>query len=85
VTTLTTVGFGDYYPVSTFERFCCSFMMFCGYITFSLMQGQLFDMIDKINRVNEEFNDSENLDLFILQLRRFNMGSTLKDNQEQKI
>ena len=46
------------------------------------MQGQLFDMIDKINRVNEEFNDSENLDLFILQLRRFNMGSTLKDNQE---
>ena len=57
-------------------------MMFCGYITFSLMQGQLFDMIDKINRVNEEFNDSENLEQFILQIRRFNMGSTLKNNQE---
>lgn len=66
VTTLTTVGFGDFYPVSTFERFCASFMMFCGYITFSLMRGQLFDMIDKINKVNTEYNDSENLDQFIL-------------------
>ena len=66
VTTLTTVGFGDYYPVSTFERFCASFLMFCGYITFSIMQGQLFDMIEKINTVNEEFNDDDNLYLFIL-------------------
>lgn len=39
VTTLTTVGFGDYHPVSSFERVCASLMLFCGYITFSLMTG----------------------------------------------
>jgi hypothetical protein len=85
VTTLSTVGFGDFYPVSTFERLCASFMLFCGYITFSLMQGQLFGMIHKINTVDDQFDDSQNLDQFILQIRRFNLGVTLQNNLEQRI
>ena len=48
ITTLTTVGFGDLYPVNSKERLTACFMMFFGYISFSLMQGQLFDMFDKM-------------------------------------
>jgi hypothetical protein len=62
VTTLATVGFGDYYPVSTFERASAAVMLFCGYITFSVMQGQLFGMIKKINSIDDEYNESETLD-----------------------
>ena len=34
-TTLSTVGFGDYYPVSDIERFCGAFVLLFGVATFS--------------------------------------------------
>lgn len=37
MTTLTTVGFGDYYPVTNSERLIVVPILFCGYIAFSLM------------------------------------------------
>jgi hypothetical protein len=41
LTTLTTVGFGDYYPVTNQDRIFASILMFCGVIAFSFMQGNL--------------------------------------------
>jgi hypothetical protein len=45
LTTLTTVGFGDYYPVTNQDRIFASILMFCGVIAFSFMQGNLFDFV----------------------------------------
>mgnify|MGYP002634723504 FL=1 len=65
ITTLTTVGFGDLYPVNSKERLTACFMMFFGYISFSLMQGQLFDMFDKMTALSKNLSDNEGLDKFI--------------------
>ena len=39
MTSLSTVGFGDYYPVSDMERLCCAFMLLFGVALFSLFMG----------------------------------------------
>jgi hypothetical protein len=87
ITTLTTVGFGDYYPVDSYERLTACFVMFGGYISFSLMQGQLFGMIEKIQLIRKEDNsDGESLDQFIMTLRYgYNYGFPLGNNCEKKI
>lgn len=74
LTTLTTVGFGDFYPVTNNERLLVVPIFFGGYIAFSLMQGNLFALFEKILQITEEHDESEELGKFLLQLRRFNMG-----------
>lgn len=41
MTSLSTVGFGDYYPVSNNERLIGSFVLLFGVALFSLFMGQL--------------------------------------------
>lgn len=48
LTTLTTVGFGDYYPVTNNERLLIVPIFFAGLAGFSLMQGNLFALFLKI-------------------------------------
>lgn len=82
VTTLSTVGFGDYYPVSNLERLCGFILLFGGVISFSLIQGQLFDMIYKVQIANQDYDDSDNLQKFMLQIKRFNQGVNLSFESE---
>ena len=85
LTTLTTVGFGDKRPTNGFEALLCVIILFCGYITFSLLQGQLHDMISILDSIDNDFEDSVSLQKFIGQLRRFNNGMKLKDDIEDNI
>lgn len=48
MTSLSTVGFGDYYPVSNNERLIGSFVLLFGVALFSLFMGQLLQMIERI-------------------------------------
>lgn len=36
-TTLTTIGLGDFHPISNFERIVCTFYMVCGVAMFSFL------------------------------------------------
>ena len=47
-TTLSTVGFGDYYPVSNTERLVGAFGMLFGVALFSYCAGELLNMIDTL-------------------------------------
>jgi voltage-gated potassium channel len=48
LTTLTTVGFGDYYPISNTERLVGSFMLLFGVMTSNFIMGELMNMITRI-------------------------------------
>jgi len=48
LTTLTTVGFGDYYPISDTERLIGSFMLLFGVMTSNFIMGELLNIMDKI-------------------------------------
>jgi len=45
LTTFATIGFGDYYPVSDFERILGIFLLFCGYMVFSLLMGTFIKVL----------------------------------------
>ena len=41
LTTLSTIGFGDYYPVANYERLAGAFMMIFGVAIFSIFMGEI--------------------------------------------
>ena len=45
LTTLATVGYGDYYPISDMERLIAVFLMLCGVAFFSYIMGSFIEII----------------------------------------
>ena len=71
-TTLSTVGFGDYYPVSSFEHLSGSVLLLAGVATFSYIMGIFTEIINKFLALDEEIEDSENLMKFVKMMKTFN-------------
>ena len=57
-TTLSTVGFGDFHPRSDPERIICSFILVMGVAVFSVVLGNLSEIIEKYKSIHEELGDS---------------------------
>lgn len=82
-TTLSTVGFGDMYPVSNIERIFGVIMVYAGTILFSYIMTILTEIIKSYIVLDEEFQDSDNLDAFFALLQYFNNG--LEINKKFKL
>ena len=48
LTTLSTVGFGDFYPISDYERILGAFVILFGVALFSIIISEFLEMITKI-------------------------------------
>lgn len=66
LTTLTTIGLGDYYPVSNFERISWTFFLLGGVLIFSYINKELILMILKINELDCDEDHSIELASFIM-------------------
>ena len=62
LTSLSTTGFGDLYPVTDFERIAISFILLIGVAVFSYILGELRFMIHSIQRMNNDFEHKEKLE-----------------------
>lgn len=71
-TTLSTVGFGDYYPCSEVERLVGAFLLLFGVAIFSLFMGVFIEMIDKYKIVNAELEHGDELARFFGMMKHFN-------------
>jgi hypothetical protein len=73
-TTLSTVGFGDYYPVSNIERVSGAIILLFGVACFSYIMGEL---INAINEHKAYYSDTDEMDKSLSQffgiLRKFNL------------
>ena len=63
-TSLSTVGFGDFYPVSDMERLVGSFVLLIGVAMFSYILGELLANVNAINLIEAGFECTEDLDRF---------------------
>lgn len=72
MTSLTTVGFGDFHPKSDSERLCIAFGLLLGVAVFSIIIGNLLEMIDSYNKFHEIYEESEQLQRFFGVLTKFN-------------
>lgn len=85
LTTLSTVGYGDYYPVSILEKIIGSLIMFCGVTFFSLLMEEFKGII--LDWKGDYISDNErNLNKWMLLLRRFNYkGKPLKKDLREDL
>ena len=76
-TSLSTVGFGDYFPVGDFERLFTSAILLSGVATFSYIMDNFMQIVKSIEDFNRELEDSDGLQKFYSLLRNFNQGKEL--------
>jgi hypothetical protein len=73
-TTLSTVGFGDYYPRSNAERLLCAFILLFGVTIFSYIMGNYILILNSLKSLRDDFDDGENLSKWLGLIKRFNNG-----------
>lgn len=71
-TTLTTVGFGDLYPVSDSERIMGTLVFLFQGAVFSMILGNFGQILQCFNTLNEDINESDDLQRFFGLLEYFN-------------
>lgn len=74
MTSLSTVGFGDFYPISDIERIVGSVVLLIGVTVFSFIMMKLSDMIFNFNIMNGESQDNQQIEDFFILLKKFNHG-----------
>ena len=85
LTTLSTVGYGDYSPISSPERIMGAMILLAGVAIFSIFQGSLNDMIVDYREKTSSSGDFDNLYKWMSFLQRFNQGKQLKKELKKKI
>ena len=84
-TTLSTVGFGDYYPSSEAERLLGAFLLLFGVAIFSLFMGTFIEMIDKYKAVNAELEHGDELARFFGLMKHFNGDNDIRLDLKRSI
>ena len=84
-TTLTTVGFGDYYPVGNIERLFGIPLMFFGVMIFSYVMGVYGEILERFKDVDSEFEETDKLYLFFGVIKHFNENEGLKPKIREEI
>jgi hypothetical protein len=79
ITTLSTIGYGDMYPVSTPERIAASFILLIGVAVFSFIMGNLIEMLTQYRNLEKQ-TEGKNLSKWLGLLTRFHNGKPLKKN-----
>jgi hypothetical protein len=58
-TSLTTVGFGDYHPISSMEQLLCGFMLLFGVLIFSYIMNEYIALLDSYKEHTKEFDEHD--------------------------
>lgn len=85
LTTLSTVGFGDYYPVSNVERVIAVLIMLGGVAFFSYIMGNFIEIISNYEKKMGIVDKSGDLHNWMILLTRFTNNPGLKKTISQQI
>jgi potassium voltage-gated channel Eag-related subfamily H protein 8 len=84
-TTLATVGYGDFKPISNSERLIGSFILLFGVAVFSFIMGNFIEMLMEFKVVTADNEDNASLTRWFGLLARFNKGRPLSKEMQFKI
>ena len=73
-TSLSTVGFGDYHPVSEYERIFCALILLLGVSIFSYIMGEINQILTQYQALEAELDDGDRLTKF------FGLMTSLNEN-----
>ena len=75
LTSLSTVGFGDIYPITSFERLMCSILLLSGVLIMSYVLSELRYMMSNFLLFNGNIDFNDELEDFFILLTKFNDGN----------
>ena len=84
-TTLSTVGFGDFYPFSDAERLLIAFGMLGGVAIFSSILGNFIEMLDTVKSFSADYQDFDRLNKFFGAINHFNNGTDIEIGLRRQI
>lgn len=85
LTTLSTVGYGDFYPVSNSERIICVIIMLGGVAFFSYIMGNFIEIISNYEKTMGGVDKTSDLHNWITLLTRFTNSKTLNSSLVSEI
>ena len=77
LTTMSTVGFGDYTPRSNTERIFGTLLLLIGVSVFSYLMGNFLDILGTYNDLHANFDDGDTLAKFFGVLKHYNGGQPI--------
>ena len=77
LTSLSTIGFGDFVPQNSIERVVCSFILLFGVAIFSYIMNCLLELVNQYNHHVGDFDDGDELNRFFGTLTKFNKNKAL--------
>lgn len=84
-TSLSTVGFGDFAPISDFERILGCILLVVGVLVFSYFMGEFVEIINKFIKLSDDFEQSEELDQFWAAITKFNEGFVIDKEFQDRV
>jgi hypothetical protein len=72
---LSTVGFGDFHPISSAERLVCAFVLLFGVAIFSYIMGIFISILDQYSKSHADFDEGHKLNRFFGLLIKFNLNA----------
>lgn len=85
MTTLTTVGYGDFSPSNYTEIIVDIIFMFMGVVVFSYIMSSVINIIEKENEKMSSLNQSRDLKRWLTLLTRFTKNKTLSKSLSSEI
>jgi hypothetical protein len=84
-TSLSTVGFGDFHPLNSYERALTAIVLLFGVAVFSIVMGNFIEISDAFLSMNQEFDDGDKLSRFFGLLKKFNKGQSIQIEMKNRI
>ena len=84
-TSLSTVGFGDYHPISNQERLFGAAMLLFGVAIFSYCMGKFVEIFNEIITFNASLDDGDNLHKFFGVIQHYNNDRPIKLDLKRQI
>ena len=85
LTSLTTTGLGDYFPITNAERLFSTVMLVSGITLFSYVLSELRYMIKNFKYLNCDLEQNEKLEEFFIMLEKFNQGQRINTEWQNKV
>jgi hypothetical protein len=76
-TSLSTVGFGDYFPKTDSERLLCAMVLLFGNMIFSLVMEQFLTILNEVKELENDLDEGDQLSKFFGLIQRFNKGKLI--------
>lgn len=85
LTSLSTVGFGDYHPRANSERIFCAIILVLGVMIFSYVMGNFISMIESFKALNAEPDEGDELSKFFGLIKRYNNNKDINQNLKERL